>query len=132
MILAPKGINDSLAILKNCFPNGIPMIVMHHRQPNAILPRAIAHPKHTIQIRFTKKENVPVPYSISFPKGQNASDANLKHCTPTGIPMIVMHQTQPTMIHARPPNSPPNKNQRILPKRLINCLSSSHSHAVAI
>ena len=31
--LAPNGMKESLAILKNCFPNGIPTIVIHHIQP---------------------------------------------------------------------------------------------------
>ena len=31
--VAPKGIRDSLAILKHCFPIGMPRIVMHQRQP---------------------------------------------------------------------------------------------------
>ena len=30
---APKGISDSFAILKHCFPMGIPRSVMHQRQP---------------------------------------------------------------------------------------------------
>ena len=41
-ILAPNGINDSLAILKNCIPNGIPTIVMHQRQPNSRFAIAIS------------------------------------------------------------------------------------------
>ena len=31
--LAPNGMKESLAILKNCFPNGIPTIVIHHIHP---------------------------------------------------------------------------------------------------
>ena len=31
--LAPNGIKESLAILKNCLPNGIPTIVIHHMDP---------------------------------------------------------------------------------------------------
>ena len=34
--LAPNGMKESLAILKNCFPNGIPTIVIHHMQPAKI------------------------------------------------------------------------------------------------
>lgn len=30
---APKGISDSFAILKHCFPIGMPRSVMHQRQP---------------------------------------------------------------------------------------------------
>ena len=96
---------ESLAILKNCFPNGIPTIVMHQIQPTIRFPSAISHPKNIIHIRFTRNENMPFPYTISFPNGQNAKVANLKHCRPTGIPII----------HASPPSNPPNINQRILP-----------------
>lgn len=110
---------ESLAILKNCFPNGIPTIVMHQRKPIIRFPNAISQPKNRIQIKFTKNENIPFSYTISFPKGQNARDANLKHCSPTGIPIIVIHHMHPAKIHASPPNTPPNINQRIFPNVLI-------------
>ena len=32
-ICAPNGISDSFAILKNCIPNGIPMMVTHQSSP---------------------------------------------------------------------------------------------------
>ena len=107
-------------LFKNCFPNGIPPIVMHQRKPIIRFPNAISQPKNRIQIKFTKNENIPFPYTISFPKGQNARDANLKHCSPTGIPMIVIHHMHPAKIHASPPNTPPNINQRIFPNVLIS------------
>lgn len=113
--LAPNGINDSLAILKNCLPKGIPTIVIHHRHPRIRFPRAISHPKKSIHIRLTRNENTPLPYMTSLPNGQKASDANLKHCMPTGIPMIVTHHKHPAMIQDRPPRIPPNMNQRIFP-----------------
>ena len=71
------------------------MIVMHHRQPRIRFAIAISKPKKTIQITFTKRENIPLPYTISLPNGHIANDANLKHCSPIGIPMIVMHQISP-------------------------------------
>ena len=40
--LAPNGIKESLAILKNCLPNGIPTIVMHQIQPTIRFPSAIS------------------------------------------------------------------------------------------
>ena len=106
---------ESLAILKNCLPNGIPTIVIHHIQPTIRFPSAISQPKNTIHMRFTKNENIPFPYTISFPNGQNAKAANLKHYRPTGIPIIVIHHMHPAKIHASPPSNPPNINQRILP-----------------
>ena len=112
-ILAPNGIRDSFAILKNCFPNRIPTIVMHHRRPKIRFPSAISHPKNRSHIRLTKNENIPFPYTISLPDGQNAREANLKHCSPTVIPTIVIHQTHPAKTQESPLINPPNKNQRI-------------------
>ena len=106
---------ESLAILKNCLPNGIPTIVMHQIQPTIRFPSAISHPKNIIHIRFTRNENMPFPYTISFPNGQNAKAANLKHYRPTGIPIIVIHHMHPAKNQARPPSNPPNINKRILP-----------------
>ena len=108
---APKGIKDSLAILKHCFPR----IVMHQRQPRMQYPIAISRPKKMIQIRLTRKEKPPPPYTTSFPNGKKARLANLKHCRPTGMPMMVMHQRQPASTQASPPINPPNRNQRIFP-----------------
>lgn len=79
----------------------------------------LALPYHTCT-KWHESENIPFPYTISFPKGQNARDANLKHCSPTGIPMIVIHHMHPAKIHANPPNTPPNINQRIFPNVLIS------------
>ena len=112
---APKGIKDSLAILKHCFPIGMPRIVMHQRQPRMQYPIAISRPKKMIQIRLTRKEKPPPPYTTSFPNGKKARLANLKHCRPTGMPMMVMHQRQPASTQASPPINPPNRNQRIFP-----------------
>lgn len=112
---APKGIRDSLAILKHCFPIGMPRIVMHQRQPRMQYPIAISRPKKMIQIRLTRKEKPPPPYTTSFPNGKKARLANLKHCRPTGMPMMVMHQRQPASTQASPPINPPNRNQRIFP-----------------
>lgn len=88
---------------------------MHQRQPRMQYPIAISRPKKMIQIRLTRKEKPPPPYITSFPNGKKARLANLKHCRPTGMPMMVMHQRQPASTHARPPINPPNRNQRIFP-----------------
>ena len=121
-IYAPKGLRDSFAILKNCMPNGTPMIVMHQAHPIRRLPRAIHHPLTRNQITFTRNETAPPPYSILLPNGQNDMAASLKHCMPIGIPMIVMHQKAPVRTQAMPLIRPPSKNQRILPKSLIYLL----------
>lgn len=124
-ILAPNGINDSLAILKNCIPNGIPTIVMHQRQPNSRFAIAISSPKKQTHMMSTRNENVLPSYTISLPNGQNANSANLKHCTPIGIPIIVMQNMHPARHHASPPSRPPNKNQSMFPNVFICILSFS-------
>lgn len=88
---------------------------MHQRQPRMQYPIAISRPKKMIQIRLTRKEKPPPPYTTSFPNGKKARLANLKHCRPTGMPMMVMHQRQPASTQASPPINPPNRNQRIFP-----------------
>lgn len=122
-ILAPNGINDSLAILKNCIPNGIPTIVMHQRQPNSRFAIAISSPKKQTHMMSTRNENILPSYTISLPNGQNANSANLKHCTPIGIPIIVMQNMHPARHHASPPSRPPNKNQSMFPNVFICILS---------
>ena len=71
---------------------------------------------------------MPFPYTISFPNGQNAKFANLKHCRPTGIPIIVIHHMQPAKTQASPPSNPPNINQRILP---IVLMTTSPPHPMS-
>ena len=124
-ILAPNGINDSLAILKNCIPNGIPTIVMHQRQPNSRFAIAISSPKKQTHMMSTRNENVLPSYTISLANGQNANSANLKHCTPIGIPIIVMQNMHPARHHASPPSSPPYTKIIMFPNVFICILSFS-------
>lgn len=102
-IFEPKGINASFASLNSCSPNGIPIMVMQRRQPIKNCPIAMGIPVTIIQITFAIKEIPPPPYSTSLPKGQSAKPANLKHCRPIGIPIIVMNaQTaikKPDQVH---------------------------------
>lgn len=48
--------------------------------------------KGSLSFKGAKTKN----YSIVAPNGIRASPANLKHCSPTGIPTIVMHHKTPT------------------------------------
>ena len=118
---APKGISASFAILKNCFPKGIPIIVQQRISPTSAFPTAIGIPDTISQITFASRLTVPPPYMTSFPNGQKDSPANLKHCRPIGIPMIVMHHKQPAAIHASPLRNPPQINHNIFPRNLIIC-----------
>ena len=56
---------------------------------------------------------------ISADEWMNRQLLNLKHCKPTGMPITVMHHNIPTKNHNKPVRKPPNKNQIMLPIRLI-------------
>ncbi len=117
---APNGIRDNFAILKNCFPKGIPIIVRQHIRPATAFPIAIGIPDIISQIIFAIKLTAPPPYTTSFPNGKNAKPANLKHCKPIGIPIMEMHHRQPAKTHDNPLNKPPHINQSIFPNMLIS------------
>lgn len=119
---APNGIRDNFAILKNCFPKGIPMMVIQHIRPITAFPTAIGIPDTINHMIFARKLIVPPPYTTSFPNGKKANPANLKHCKPIGSPMIEMHHRHPATIHDRPLNNPPQINQSIFPNMLISIL----------
>ena len=116
IICAPNGISDSFANFKNCFPKGIPIIVMYKIQPIARWPRAIHNPKKINHIILAIVDTAPPPYITSFPNGQNDRLANLKHCFPYGIPMMVMHHSIPDKIQDKPLSSPPNNSHSMFPK----------------
>lgn len=117
--VAPKGMSEIAAILKNCIPNGIPTIVMLRRHPSTKFINASSIPPAKNQITFKRNEKHPGLDSISFPKGLSEIDASLKHCNPTGIPMIVMHHKHPVMIHESQLIKPPHIIQSIFPKILM-------------
>lgn len=108
-----------MAILKHCIPNGIPMMVQHNKTPFMAADRAKGIPLMISHKIFARRDNVPPPYSTSFPKGKNARDANLKHCVPMGMPTIVMHHKSPAAIQQIPCHIPPHKNHIKLPKQPI-------------
>ena len=116
---APNGISASFANLKNCFPNGIPIIVIQRTQPHTAFATAIGIHVRISQKIFAIRLTAPPPYSISFPNGKNASPANLKHCLPIGIPTIVMHHKHPASSHESPDAKPPNMNHNTFPRQLI-------------
>ena len=60
-IFAPKGVRASLAILKNCLPKGIPMIVTHHSSPNTALTIAIQSPQKISQMILAIVDGAPPP-----------------------------------------------------------------------
>ena len=108
---APNGISASLANLKHCFPNGIPMMVMHRTSPTIAVVTASSIPPKMSHRILTSRENAPPPYTTRFPNGASISPAILKHWRPTGIPTIVTH-------HKRPVSAQPRKSQN--PHRMIH------------
>lgn len=117
--VAPKGLRERPASLKNCLPNGIPMIVMHQRTPQRKFPIASTRPPKIIQSTFSRNEPAPPSYFTSFPKGFRDRLASLKHCSPTGMPMIVIHQRTPVISQPRALKSPPKMIHKIFPINLM-------------
>ena len=123
MMSEPNGVRDNLAILKNCIPKGIPTIVIHQRSPKITFSKAIHIPKKISHKILPIIDTTPPPYLTSFLNGKNDKEANLKHCNPIGIPIIVIQQIIPARTHDNPLKNPPNKNHNILPTvRIYNLL----------
>lgn len=101
-------------------PKGIPITVRQNNKPKIKCSSAIGNPVTSSQIIFNSKEPAPPPYRTLLPKGKKLRDANLKHCFPTGIPIIVTHQRHPRRHQHNPLIAPPNKNHIKLPRQLIN------------
>ena len=117
----PNGISANFISLKCCKPNGMPIMVIQRSTPQERCSTARGMPVVIIQIIFKIREPVPPPKSTSFPNGKKESPANLKHCIPTGIPIIVIHHNTPANSQLRPPSSPPQKNHRIFPRQPMLC-----------
>lgn len=92
---APKGISDSLANLKHCFPNGIPIIMIHHNIPAMTKPMHKSIPPKIIQMTLSTGCLLKSKSTL-FPKGQMIRPASLKHCLPKGIPIMVIHHIKPS------------------------------------
>lgn len=118
------------ASFKCCKPKGIPIIMIKQASAEMIWPIANQNPAKTNQIILPNKPRVPVPMSpdwfntslltASLPKGKNENCPITKQALPQGIPMIVMKAISPTNHQASPIRTPPNKNQSIFPRNLIN------------
>ena len=61
-ILAPNGAKDNLAILKNCIPNGIPTIVIHHIIPDSTHESPLNRPPKINHNTFPKKLIIHLPF----------------------------------------------------------------------
>jgi hypothetical protein len=118
LILAPKGVADSIASLKHCLPKGIPMMVMHHKIPATMKDIARAIPQIKSHITFAMG-CLPKFVVTVEPKGHADKRAILKHCFPNGIPMIVMHRIRPSKNQESAAARPVKINQRMLPINFI-------------
>lgn len=97
-------------------------MVMHHKIPSRQDTMPSSQPKTTIQIMFSKKLPAPLEKAMSLPNGQMTKEANLKHCIPTGIAIIVQQQSTPLTAHKKDRNSPPNTSHKTFP----NILTAYH------
>ena len=114
---APNGISASLLNLKHCRPKGIPTTVTHSTSPSAPDRSARLQPKSSSHSTLAKKPHTDgPPYTISFPNGKSARRANLKHCSPSGMPMTVMQKSSPLKNQDTASASPASRNQRTFPR----------------
>lgn len=121
--LAPNGVKANLAILKNCLPKGMPIIVTQHISPSNKFSKANGIPEIINQNKLAIVLIAPPPYTTRLPNGQNDKPANLKHCMPIGIPMMVIHHNIPAASHDSPLIKPPHINHKILPIKFISLYS---------
>ena len=118
LIFAPNGQRASMASLRHCRPNGMPIILMKNMK--AAMQYKIASHQPTMSSHKTFIMGcAPKSGSTSEPKGRNVRRANFKHCIPNGIPMIVKQSSRPDISHISAGMKPTSKIQKILPIILI-------------
>ena len=112
--------------MKCCVPKGIPIIVRQKSNPKTKWVSAIQKPPKTSQIIFIIVDRQPVFEDVSViltPKGASPTNANLKHCKPKGIPIIVKQRIKPPIMYSKNINMPPKTIQIILPIKFIYFLN---------
>lgn len=130
LTLAPKGVNAKPAILKHCFPKGIPIIVIQKKIPLNADSTAMGIPPKTSHKIFKKTLPVPPVCSTVFPKGDNANFPSLKHCFPTGSPTIVIDHRIPTRNQDSACQKPPKRNHNTFPMNDISSLLSCQQYTM--
>ena len=121
-ICLPNGVNAKPASLKCWRPNGIPMMVMQSKMPNARCVRLIQIPPSIIQRRFMMILKHPPDCgvdSIFLPKGQRAKRPIFNVWIPNGIPIMVTIMPTLATMYSTAVTTPPNTNQRIFINRFI-------------
>jgi len=74
------------------------MMVIAQTSADAMWETAIPQPNRRIQITLNSVPSTPPSrgtFVTSLPKGASTEPAMRKHCSPKGIPTIVMHSTSP-------------------------------------
>ena len=120
----PKGAREISINLKCCRPQGMPIIVIESNKPIIICTRAVYQPPHIIHIMLKSVLKQPASRLslVTFlPNGQSTRPANLKHCSPHGMPIMVTHNTNPPITYPMAANRPPNNNHTKLPNKFMRC-----------
>lgn len=100
----------------------MPTIVIQKSKPKSRWVNTIQKPPNISQMMFIMVDKHPVLEEVSLiltPKGARPTIANLKHCIPNGIPIIVKHKIKPPIIYSKKINIPPKITQMILPIKFI-------------
>lgn len=95
------------------------MIVIHKIIADIAYPINISQPKKTAQSMLAIGCLLKFE-SIVCPNGINVMFANLKHCFPKGIPMIVIHRINPRKNQIIEVKIPPRSSHMILKIRFNN------------
>ena len=116
--LSAKRSNGKLWELECLYTRGIPTIVMQHTKLATKYASIISQPKSSNHIIFIMG-CLPKSSFTFFPKGAKEIFANLKHCTPSGAPTMVIQRISPATHQSNAEMSPPKIIHRILAISLI-------------
>lgn len=124
-ISRPNGVKANPAILKCCFPKGIPMMVMNSKMPNKTWVNQIQIPPKKNQIIFMivlRQLGWPSDGRTREPNGQIQKIPIFNVCKPKGIPIIVIISPRLAIKYSIAVSAPPKINQIIFPITFILCL----------
>lgn len=89
-------------------------MVIHKRTAESKYPKNISQPNRRSQ-RIFMIGCLPKFTATSFPNGASINPANLKHCLPKGIPIMVIHKRSPKINQEIAVKSPPKRIQIMFP-----------------
>lgn len=122
-ISLPNGVNANPAILKCCFPNGIPIMVMNNKIPKNTWVSQIHTPPIKNQMTFMivlRQLGWPTAGRTREPNGQIQKMPSLIVCKPNGMPMIVTINPRLAIKYPIAVSAPPKINQMIFPSVFIS------------